>query len=58
MVLNMKAYNGSKENRFHFIVHGGDNQERGDLMLYALKELVGNDVEKDLEKFGHENSRN
>ena len=25
-------------------------------MLYALKELVGNDVEKDLEKFGHENA--
>ena len=52
------TYNGSKENRFHFIVHGGDNQERGDLMLYALKELVGNDVEKDLEKFGQREYRN
>ena len=31
-----EAYNGSKENRFHFIVHGGDNQE-GDLMLYEQK---------------------
>ena len=53
-----EAYNGSKENRFHFIIHGGGNQERYDLMLYALKELVGNDVEKDLEKFSNENSRN
>ena len=48
----------SKENRFHFIIHGGGNQQRHDLMLYALKKLVGNDVEKDLEKFGNENSRN
>ena len=53
-----EAYNGSKENRFHFIIHGGGNQQRHDLMLYALKKLVGNDVEKDLEKFGNENSRN
>lgn len=39
-----EAYNGSNENRFHFIIHGGSNQERKKLMLEAIKKKFGNEA--------------
>lgn len=44
-----EGHNDTDENRFHFIVHGGQNRERKRLMLQSLKTLVGNDVEKEID---------
>lgn len=46
--LEHEGFNNTKENRFHFIVHGGSNNERKKLMLESLKKLVGYDVEKEI----------
>ena len=47
MVLNMKHIMVLRKIVFILLYMVETIQERGDLMLYALKELVGNDVEKD-----------
>ena len=44
-----EAYNASDENRFHFIVHGGSNKERKDLMKRSLVKQFGNDVLKEID---------
>ena len=36
-----EAYNSSNENRHHFIVHGGSNKERKELMKKSLAEEFG-----------------
>ena len=45
-----EAYNASEENRFHFIVHGGNNKERKELMKRALVERFGRDVLKEIDE--------
>ena len=44
-----EAYNASEENRFHFIVHGGSNKRRKELMKRSLIKQCGNDVLKDID---------
>jgi len=44
-----EAYNASEENRFHFIVHGGSNKRRKELMKRSLIKQFGNDVLKDID---------
>ena len=44
-----EAYNASKENRFHFIMHGGFNKERKELMRKSLVKQFGNDVLKEID---------
>ena len=44
-----EAYNASDENRFHFIIHGGSNRERKDLMKRSLVKQFGNDVLKEID---------
>ncbi len=39
-----EAYNASTENRFHFIMHGGFNKERKELMKRSLVKQFGKDV--------------
>jgi len=43
-----EAYNASDENRFHFIIHGGSNKERKELMKRSLVKQFGKDVLKEL----------
>jgi len=44
-----EAYNASNENRFHFIIHGGSNKERKELMKRSLAKQFGNDVLKEID---------
>jgi len=44
-----EAYNNSTENRFHFIMHGGFNRERKELMKRSLIKQFGKDVLKELD---------
>ena len=39
-----EALNSSTENRFHFIIHGGSNKERKELMMKSLVKEFGKDV--------------
>ncbi len=48
--VNHEAYNGSKENRYHFIVHGGNNKERKELMKKSLVKRFGKDVLKEIDE--------
>ena len=43
-----EALNSSNENRFHFIVHGGNNKERKELMKKSLVKQFGKDILKEL----------
>ena len=45
-----EAYNASNENRFHFIVHGGSNNARKQLMLDAVVQQFGKDVLKEIDE--------
>ena len=45
-----EASNASEENRFHFIVHGGSNKRRKELMKRSLIKQFGNDVLKDIDE--------
>ena len=45
-----EAYNASDENRYHFIVHGGNNKERKELMKKALVKRFGRDVLKEIDE--------
>ena len=47
-----EAYNASKENRFHFIMHGGFNKARKELMTKSLVKQFGKDVLKEIEDVG------
>ena len=47
-----EAYNASTENRFHFIMHGGFNKERKELMTKSLVKQFGKDVLKEIEDVG------
>ena len=44
-----EAYNASTENRFHFIMHGGFNKERMELMKKSLVKQFGKDILKEIE---------
>ena len=44
-----EAYNASTENRFHFIMHGGFNKEREELMKKSLVKQFGKDVLKEID---------
>jgi hypothetical protein len=44
-----EAHNASNENRFHFIIHGGSNKERKELMKRSLAKQFGNDVLKEID---------
>ena len=44
-----EAHNASNENRFHFIIHGGSNKERMQLMKRSLAKQFGNDVLKEID---------
>lgn len=48
--VNHEAYNGSKENRYHFIVHGGNNKERKELMKKSLVKRFGKDVLREIDE--------
>ena len=43
-----EAHNASTENRFHFIMHGGFNKERKELMKRSLVKQFGKDVLKEI----------
>ena len=43
-----EAYNDSSKNRYHFIVHGGNNKARKQLMLDSLVKKFGKDVLKEI----------
>ena len=43
-----EALNSSDENRFHFIVHGGSNKERIELMKRSMVKQFGKDVLREL----------
>ena len=43
-----EALNNSDENRFHFIVHGGSNKERIELMKRSMVKQFGKDVLREL----------
>ena len=43
-----EAHNASNENRFHFIIHGGSNKERRELMKRSLAKQFGNDILKEI----------
>ena len=43
-----EALNNSSENRFHFIIHGGSNKERKQLMIKSLVKQFGKDVTREL----------
>ena len=44
-----EALNSSDENRFHFIVHGGSNKERIELMKRSMVKQFGKDVLRELD---------
>jgi len=44
-----EAHNASDENRFHFIMHGGFNKERRQLMRQSLAKQFGKDVLKEID---------
>ena len=44
-----EAHNASTENRFHFIMHGGFNKERKELMRKSLIKQFGKDVLKEID---------
>ena len=44
-----EAHNASNENRFHFIIHGGSNKERKELMKRSLAKQFGNNVLKEID---------
>jgi len=44
-----EALNSSNENRFHFIMHGGFNKEREELMKRSLVKQFGKDVLREIE---------
>ena len=46
--VNHEALNSSDENRFHFIMHGGFNKEREELMKRSLVKQFGKDVLKEI----------
>jgi hypothetical protein len=43
-----EALNSSNENRFHFIMHGGFNKEREELMKRSLVKQFGKDVLREI----------
>ena len=43
-----EALNSSDENRFHFIIHGGSNKERIELMKRSMVKQFGKDVLREL----------
>ena len=43
-----EALNNSNENRFHFIIHGGSNKERKQLMMKSLVKQFGKDVLREI----------
>ena len=45
-----EAHNASTENRFHFIMHGGFNKERKELMKRSLVKQFGKDVLKEIDE--------
>ena len=45
-----EAYNASNENRFHFIMHGGFNKERKELMRRSLVKQYGKDAAKEIDE--------
>ena len=45
-----EALNSSNENRYHFIMHGGFNKERGELMRKSLVKQFGKDVLKEIDE--------
>ena len=45
-----EAHNASTENRFHFIMHGGFNKERKELMKKSLVKQFGKDVLKEIDE--------
>jgi hypothetical protein len=47
--VNHEALNSSNENRYHFIMHGGFNKEREELMKRSLVKQFGKDVLKEIE---------
>ena len=44
-----EALNSSDENRFHFIIHGGSNKERIELMKRSMVKQFGKDVLRELD---------
>jgi len=44
-----EAANTSEENRFHFIIHGGMNNERRRLMKQSLVKEYGSDILKEID---------
>ncbi len=42
-------YNGSNENRFHFIIHGGSNKERQYLMKRSIAKQFGINALKEID---------
>jgi len=44
-----EALNSSDENRFHFIIHGGSNQERVELMKKSMVKRFGKNVLRELD---------
>jgi len=49
-----EAHNQSDENRFHFIIHGGDNKARNELMERSIVKQFGKDVLREIDV--HSNS--
>ena len=45
-----EAYNGSDENRYHFIMHGGFNKARTELMKRSLAKQFGKDVLREIDE--------
>ena len=45
-----EAYNSSDENRFHFIMHGGFNKARKELMKKSLVKQFGKDVLREIDE--------
>jgi hypothetical protein len=45
-----EALNSSNKNRFHFIMHGGFNKERGELMKRSLVKQFGKDVLREIDE--------
>jgi len=43
-----EALNSSNENRFHFIIHGGSNKERQEIMKQSLIKQFGKDVLREI----------
>lgn len=43
-----EALNNSNENRFHFIIHGGSNKERKQLMMKSLVKQFGKDILREI----------